>query len=619
MVTALRRAAAPDLPAGLPPLPPLAARPRRGPDRWGRPVANVTVAVAPLALLLVSLIIGGGPANQSADDAVIGMAARDATHRLVSLGPYSRYGWHHPGPAYLYILGIPTRLWGGSPTGTWIGATALCLLAAAGAVLALRRWGGPRAGWWAAVGVLLVTCGIGPGLWRDPWNPYAVGFPVLFALVAAAVAAAGGRGALVWAAVAGSVAVQTHVSTLPVVTAAIAVAAAAQLVRYRRRLPEVVIHIPRSLPSLSSGPATATWWRQRPDLAVGGAVLVVEWFLPLWDEVFGSHNLSSVVRFFLTGHPVHPWGEAWRIAVSLVGVSLAQHHAAIQDGVNGAHPDLTVLAYVGLALVGIATGIGRRRPIAAWLGAISLGSFALAVVSITRIIGAPYKYLLVWVTVLPALPLAAAAVGLGGVASRLVAGDRDGPILAPLGLPGGERAERLAVGLARPGAVVTALAVLFASLVGLRGVVRARPAAALTDPDIARAEAAAAPVVARIRGPVLIEINDGERWPTAAGLGLQLERHGHAVHVTHEWTFLFGNRRRVTGREQLTLVVAGSDPASWPKPGQATLLGAAGRAHVFVRRSGPACWWGWIPFGGPACPLPIAPPTLGPPPAFVHH
>ncbi|GAC1315807.1 MAG: hypothetical protein NVSMB12_11990 [Acidimicrobiales bacterium] len=607
-----------DVPLGLPSLP---ARPPLSRARWAQPGATVAVATAPLWLLLISLVIGGGPGNQSADDAVIGMAARDATHRLVSAGPYSRYGWHHPGPAYLYILGIPTRLWGGTPTGTWIGATILCLVAAGCAVLALRRWGGERAGWWGAVGILLVTCGIGPGLWRDPWNPYAVGFPVLFALVAAALAASGARGALVWAAAAGSLAVQTHVSTLPVVGVPLAIAAVAQLARRsrERQAASSTVHIPRGLPALTIRPTSAVWWRQRPDLAVGGAVLALEWFLPLWDELFGRHNLSSIVSFFLAGHHGHRLGESWRITVALIGVSLGQHHAGIRDGVNDPHPFRTVVLFVGLAAVAIGSGIYRDRPMAAWLGGFGLLALALSVVSVTRIIGPPYKYLLVWVTVLPALPIAGAALGLEGALGGWPARGHSGPILATVGLPGGERAERVAAWLARPGVAVTVIAVGFASLLGLRGVIRARPAAALTDPDITRATVAAAPVVARVRGPGLIQINDGERWPTAAGVGLQLERGGHRMHADPQWAFLFGGRRRATGHEEAVLVVSGADPAAWPTPRQATMLGVAGRAHIFARRTGPACWWGWVPFGGPACPVPVAPPTLGPPPVFVHH
>lgn len=596
------------IPAALPPVPAQLAR-RRQP----RFVAGATVvaATAPLLLLVLSLLVGGGPSNQTADDAVITMAARDATSRLVFDGPYSRFQWHHPGPTYLYILGLPTRLWGGSPTGTLIGASVLALIAAAATVVAVWRWGGPRAGWWAAFAVLLVTCGWGPGYWRDPWNPYAVAFPVLFALVAAALAAAGARSALIWAAVAGSLAIQTHVSTVPVITFPLLVAGGAQLTRWwRRRLrPVEDPPIPPSLPPLRLKRSATPWWRARPDLAVGTGLLATEWVLPVWDELFGRHNLSAIVSFFTARHPGHSWGESWRVTAAVLGVSLHQHHQGVRDAVSDEHTGITVAVFMLLAVVGIIAGWRYSKPLAVWLGGFGILSLLLAVASVSRIVGFPYKYLLVWISALPALPIVAAAIGLSGLTSSTLLRDRE--LLGSARSP----AERVLNGLARPGAMVTVLSVTFASLLGLRAVVRTPPAAALADPDIARASAAVWPIVSRIKGPVRISLVDGERWPTAAGVGLQLERAGHPLHVDPGWTFLFGARRRADGREQASLIVAGSDPGSWPLGARATQIGVAGRAHVFVRREGPACWWGWVPFGGPACPVPVAPPTAGPPPA----
>src|SRR6202040_410916 len=107
----------------------------------------------PLLLLLVSLVVGGGPATQSADSALLTMAARDALHGGVLVGPYSRFGWHHPGPSYLYILALPTWLWR-SPTGTWVAAAGLACVCAGATVVLVRRAAGTGAGWIGAAGIL---------------------------------------------------------------------------------------------------------------------------------------------------------------------------------------------------------------------------------------------------------------------------------------------------------------------------------------------------------------------------------------------------------------------------------------------------------------------------------
>ncbi|HEY2428273.1 MAG TPA: hypothetical protein VGI06_05045 [Acidimicrobiales bacterium] len=590
MATALRVTDPPAaVPDGLPALPADAA-PRD--HRWRGPAAAAAVAAAPMIAMLVSVVVGGGPRTESADDALLTMATRDAIRGTQLLGPYSRFGWHHPGPSYFYLLSFPTWIWHGGPTGSWVGATAIGLAAVAATAFVVRRWAGPRGAWWTVVAALAVVTGLGPGLFRDPWNPYVVTLPILFVAVASAFAAAGSRGALAWALVVGSFAVQTHVSTAPVVVGLVVAAAAVQAGRWGWRRAHPVIHldhIPAELPALA-GEVDDRWWTYRPEIAIAVMVLIAEWLPPLWDELFGTGNLTKLVSFFTAPHPAHPWDASWRVVTTMFGITLFQHHGAISDLVGDPHPVVTTVAFVALVVAAIAAGVVRRRPAAVWLGVFGLLAAALAVESVTRVVGPTYHYLVFWMVSLPVLPAIGLAIGLEGV-------DVGG------GLP-----RRV-----RPGTVVAAIAVLGMSALGVQGVVRAKPAAALTDKDIASAWRMVAPVVGTNHDPVRVEIADGARWPAAAGIGLELERHGHPVRVDSQWTLLFGARRLSHGNEPIAIIV-GTDNNAFPLPAAATLLGQAGPDVVWVRRSGPTCWDGWIPMGGPACPPLVSSqgPTLAP-------
>jgi hypothetical protein len=229
------------------------------------------------------------------------------------------------------------------------------------------------------------------------------------------------------------------------------------------------------------------------------------------------------------------------------------------------------------------------------------------------VVGPPYHYLMFWMTVLPVLPLLGAAVGLEGIWSAWARGAPDRAALLDAGSGGAGRR------VLRPGSAIAAVAVLALSGLALRGVVRATPAAALTDKDIATLWRLAAPVVGPGHQVVRVEIADGNRWPAAAGLGLELERHGHPVRVDRQWTLLFGDKRFATGQEPIALIV-GTDATAFPPAASATLLGQAGPDVLWVRRAGTTCWTGWVPLGGPACPPLVAPegPAVPAPPALSY-
>lgn len=653
------------LPEGLPPIP---EPPARTPP-WLAMAAPVVVGAAPLILMVVSVVFGGGPRTESADDALLTLTTRDAVTGRQLLGPYSRFGWHHPGPSYFYLLSLPTWVWHRAPTGSWVGATLIGTACAAATVAAVRWWAGPRAGWWAAIGTLVVVAGLGPGLLRDPWNPYVVTLPVLFVGVAAAAAAAGARGALPWALVVGSVAVQTHISTAPVVVGMVGLAVVVRAVRWARRhlsrgragpgvasraargathvagaVPTVARrsapagaarahtaggwdghpHIPPGLPPLPLAPRRS--WRRRPDLAVAVAALAIQWAPPVVDELFGSGNLSKLLSFFSAPHPQHPWAGSWRLTTAIFSITMFQHHVAVKDGVVDPHPLLTTIAFGALAAVAIGAGIASRRPVAVWCGVVALVGGFLAVCSVTRIVGQPFHYLLLWMAVLPVVPLVGAAVGLEGMLATGLDGVA-GPWRTRLGKrastwrgwPSGHAARlasraphwvRTHADRAGAGTLATAAAVTVASVLGLVGAANATPAAALTDRDVATLWRLVAPVAGPGHRPVRLEIALGGRWPAAAGVGLELERHGHPVRVDPPWTLLFGSDRRARDDEAVDVVMAGENVDGWPPPAAATLLGQAGPDVVFVRRGGAACWLGWLPFGGPACPAPA--PPVGP-------
>jgi hypothetical protein len=143
---------------------------------------GVAVTLLPFVVGIVALlVVVGGDYHPVHDLAQIELRIRDVGHHEVLLGPYSRDGWYHPGPAMFYLLALPYRLTGSSSAGMDAGALLINGAAVAGMALVARRRGGTP-----LCVITLLCCGLlvrslGPDFLRDPWNP---SLPVLsFGLV----------------------------------------------------------------------------------------------------------------------------------------------------------------------------------------------------------------------------------------------------------------------------------------------------------------------------------------------------------------------------------------------------------------------------------------------------
>ena len=77
----------------------------------------------PVFVLLVRVLLSGW--LSSSDWAAIELRTRDVgTWRTPLVGPYSRYGWNHPGPLLFYVLAVPYRMLGAQGRGILAGAVA---------------------------------------------------------------------------------------------------------------------------------------------------------------------------------------------------------------------------------------------------------------------------------------------------------------------------------------------------------------------------------------------------------------------------------------------------------------------------------------------------------------
>lgn len=327
----------------------------------------------------------------SGDWALLAMRIEDVGHATPLLGPYSRFGWNHPGPLLYWTLAAPYHLLGWSAP-SMLAATAFLNAAALGGTVALawRRGRLPLAGL-TTLALCMLTSTMGPELLRDPWNPYVTVLPLALLVMLCWSAAEGDRWAWPAAVAVGSFIVQSHIGYAVIV---IAIGVAAMTLAWRNRADHTVL--PRGS-------------RQRGLLlAVVTAVILICWVPVLIDQFFGSGNLTAIASYFIDSTD-RPAGlhDAFAQAANnlstgdagwLGGFALVGADGAVEGG-----PLSALLVPIALYMVTLTAAITSGARSALRFQIMTGVAVASGIVATSRITGPMFGYLIRWWWVLACL------------------------------------------------------------------------------------------------------------------------------------------------------------------------------------------------------------------------
>lgn len=341
------------------------------------------------------------------DSAMLELYTRHAATGVWALGPYSQFGWNHPGPLYFYLLAPLYLLSGEKTIALHAGAFAINLVSLCVIVFALLRYAAPGIACAAAAAMGLY-------LYRLPliasfWNPHIVILPAAAFLVLCALVAARHGGALPAVVLVGSFLVQTHVSLAPYV-----------------------------LLLASAALAAAAWWPApaqtherslRPWIHASAWLLLLLWLLPIVEQVSNSPgNLTRMLQFFGSPSP----GQELRTVLVVWGdtvCALFQKHLELPAGLPLTIPaDSTALpiacAILQLLLLAVACldAQQRRRPFDAALAAAGILASLTVLWSLTQVKSLVGDYMVFWLSSIGTLNWAviagSALTRVGGVRLR---------------------------------------------------------------------------------------------------------------------------------------------------------------------------------------------------------
>ena len=365
---------------------------------------RITTSRWPARLLGVALIlIAAWPAvasglsalhldwHPSGDWGLLAMRIEDVGHATPLLGPYSRFGWNHPGPLLYWVLAVPYHLLGWSAR-SMLAATAFLNAAAAGGSVALawRRGRLPLAAL-TTVALCVLMHTMGPELLRDPWNPYITVLPVALFVMACWSAAEGDRWCWPLAIAVGSFIVQSHIGYAVIIAG---VAGTALLLAVRSRA---------SLPLLPTDQRARRWF-----VASTSLVAAICWLPVLLDQFLGTGNLSAIASYFLTSDD-RPAGFHDAIAQAAANLPLRDAGwlgALPEVGADGA-VEGGALAALLLPIViygaALAASITSRARSAARFQILCGIAIISGVIATSRITGPMFGYLIRWWWVLACL------------------------------------------------------------------------------------------------------------------------------------------------------------------------------------------------------------------------
>jgi hypothetical protein len=354
-------------------------------DRWLLVVAFALV-VAPLAVSAVSLAVSHRSYMPTGDLAATELLTRDVGHRWLELGPFSRDGWFHPGPALFYVLAGPYRATGGASIALPLAALAVNGASVAGMAVVAKRRAGTAAALTTLVACALLLRALDPDQLRVPWNPWVTVLPYGLVLFLAWAMTGGERWALPIAAGVAIFVAQTHVGYVALAFPLVALGAVWLVVAPgpggRRRL-------------------------AAPGLATLG-VLAVMWLPPVAQQALnGTGNLGLTLRWFRDGGPrgERPAGlrTGWRVVSSQYGLPPEWLLGARDPGPTPepaaiGHPLVPIL----LVLVAAAAVVLWRRKVAGGpqLVVVWLVASVVGVVATARTVGPVYAYRMAWTWVL---------------------------------------------------------------------------------------------------------------------------------------------------------------------------------------------------------------------------
>jgi hypothetical protein len=446
------------------------------------------------------------------DGGTLELRTLHAAHGTQLLGPYSRFKWCHPGPAFFYLALPIYELFHEHGPALNLFAFIANLACAVALTLSAWRLRGTVFALAAATLLAIYGCVDPPFQLSGEWNPMTPILPLALLSLLCARLALGQIETLPPFAFVASAVVQTHIGFLPVVLSLCALAATFGIVRAlaQRRAWLTAFRNPGA----KAPPRRVAW-----SLAVAACVLVIAWLPPIVENARGPHgNLHLLYRFFAAPHaPEHTWPIVLEtVARQVAFLPLVTARWVGFPASSSVHLELGIaLAEVVVVVAAVATGLRRRDDALVVLSSIALAEVAASLAAVRAIRDEIHPYLVTWITIVGWFAATVVVAWVLSVGAHALQG------------------KAASAGLALGAFAVFALCI--------REQARHTDVFRHPEEDAERLahDVRQYLVTERVKQP-LIRIATGDEWPTAVGVVVDLYKHHVPIFVDRYWLFMMG-------------------------------------------------------------------------------
>lgn len=389
--------------------------------------------LAPLFLVSARVVVSGAhDLAVEGDLAMLDISTRNLAEGRSLLGPYSRFGFNHPGPLYL-LLRLPACLFTGwSGSASYITVPVIIAGCLTAAFLLVRGICGGTVSIAFCLASLLYILQTSPVVWLRDWNPFVIIFPFLLFVLASAASASGRTGWFPAAVASGSLVAQTHIGGAPVVLAVLL----------------FILPVRRLFCPVERKDAI----RVKRAVLFGAVLALILWLPVLVEELApGEGNLARIFRFMGENPSATGFRAAlreWSGAVTNPETWLLAPRYLRSRGIL--FQAVLALAMLRLFLAGACAFILKRNgkcPFIGSLAALLLVAHLSMLFAVLQVRGELNEYLFCWFGVTSPLSMLVFVGTIAALAPRRTSGLRVLPVVlaALTALPAFLLAERLGV------------------------------------------------------------------------------------------------------------------------------------------------------------------------------